>query len=399
MTSEPPDQPQRAPLLLAIDGDSLLHRAYHAMADSEHRDDDGRPVWGLRGLVTFIAAAAARLGPDALLVGFDSHVDAVRKADFPGYKAHRADKHPDLAAQLDQAPALLADGGFCVVRPPGYEADDVLASGAALARRQGWRSVLVTSDRDSFALIDDSTWVLRVRNGGIDDSPVLTPELLPQVCGVPPERYRDYAALRGDSSDNLPGARGIGGKTAAKLLSVFSCVDDAFAALDSGRRSEVAAAVGEAAADRLADPHSRALVVRNQRLMAMRDDLDLPDLDRMRLPLAPAKLRGALATRGIRLTGSVWALVGEPAPVWLVPGYDRAPHYLPRDLPSDLPRDLLRDLEADPLPGSTRREAPPIRLPEPEPAEVAAVHARLRAMVRPIRKARVAIAQDQLSLF
>jgi 5'-3' exonuclease len=371
--SAPPDHP---PLLLAIDGDSLLHRAYHAMEDSEHRDDDGRPVWGLRGLVTFIAGAAARLTPDALVVGFDSHVDAVRKADFAGYKAHRADKHPDLQSQLDQAPGLLAEAGFCVVVAPGYEADDVLASSAALARREGWRSVLVTSDRDSFALIDPGTSVLRVLNGGIEDAPLLTPDTLPAVCGVPPERYRDYAALRGDVSDNLPGARGIGSKTAARLLAAFRSVDEAFTALDAGRRDEVVAAVGEAATDRLADPQARAMVVRNQRLMSMRHDLDLPEPEALRLPLQPRRVRVALATRGIRLTGSLWALVGEPRPPWTVPGYDRAPHYLPRAEPVE-----------------------PVRLPEPEPAAVAAVHARLRAMVRRPRRAAVVVPQDQLSLF
>jgi 5'-3' exonuclease len=371
-----PDQPQPdRPLLLAVDGDSLLHRAYHALEDSEHRDDDGRPVWALRGLVSFIASAAARLGPDALVVGFDSHVDAVRKADFAGYKAHRADKHPDLQVQLDQAPGLLADAGFAVAVAPGYEADDVLASSAALARQQGWRSVLVTSDRDSFALIDAGTSVLRVRNGGIEDSPVLTPDSLPAVCGVPPERYRDYAALRGDVSDNLPGARGIGSKTAARLLTSFCSVDEVFATLDAGRRDQVAAVVGEAATDLLADPQARAMVMRNQRLMAMRHDLDLPEPAALRLPLQPRRVRAALATRGIRLTGSLWALVGEPQPPWRVPGYDRAPHYLPRVEPVE-----------------------PVRLPEPALVDVAAAHARLRAMQRS-RRPTLVVPEDQLSLF
>lgn len=378
--------PSRPPLLLAVDGDGLLHRAHHALADGEHRDDDGRPVWALRGLVVAIATAVARLQPDALLVGFDSRVDPVRKADYPGYKAHRADKHPDLADQLAAAPGLLADGGVPVVRPPGYEADDVLASGAALARRSGWRAVLVTSDRDSFALIDDGTAVLRVCNGGIEDSPVITAEDLPAVCGVPPQQYRDFAALRGDASDNLPGPHGIGGRTAARLLAAFTGVDDAYAALDGGRRDAVVAAVGEAAADRLADPVSRERVARNQRLMAMRTDLDLPDLDAMRLPLDGGRLRASLATRGIRLTGSLWALAGEPRPVWLTPGIDRAPHYLPG---------ATGDPGARPL-AAIRKV---LQLPEPDPEVVAAARARLRAMTRPARRPALTVPDDQLSLF
>jgi DNA polymerase-1 len=201
-------------LLLAIDGNSLLHRAHHAMEQSALRDSEGRPIWALKGLISFIATAAARLTPDAIVIGFDSPGDSVRKVDYPDYKAHRLEKPPDLRLQLDDAPALLAAAGITVVVPAGYEADDVLATSAALARRHNWRTAVVTSDRDSFALIDESTSVLRVLNGGIDGSPLLTPDKMTAVCGVSADRYRDYAALRGDSSDNLPGALGIGAKTA-----------------------------------------------------------------------------------------------------------------------------------------------------------------------------------------
>src|SRR3954452_4721049 len=196
------------------------------MEQSALRDSQGRPIWALKGLVSFIATAAARLTPDALVIGFDSPGDSVRKADYPEYKAHRTEKHPDLVLQLDDAPRLLSAAGITVVIPKGYEADDVLATSAAVARKHGWRTAVVTSDRDSFSLIDESTSVLRVLNGGIDGSPLLTPEKVTAICGVSAGQYRDYAALRGDSSDNLPGALGIGAKTAAKLLSVFGCVDD-----------------------------------------------------------------------------------------------------------------------------------------------------------------------------
>jgi 5'-3' exonuclease len=324
------------PLLLAVDGDSMLHRAHHAMQGSEQRDDAGRPTWALRGLVSFIATAAARLTPDAVVVGFDSREDSVRKADFAGYKAQRADKPHELQAQLDDAPGLLAAAGLPVVVATGFEADDVLASAAALARRSGWRATLVTSDRDSFALIDETTSVLRVLNGGMEGSPVLTPQKLPSVCGVMPGQYRDFAALRGDTSDNLPGARGIGSKTAAKLLSVFRSLDDAYAAFDGGRAGELDAAIGKAATARLTAPEAREFVLRNQRLMAMHDDLVLPDLAAMKIPLDAERLRATLAARGVRLGSSLWALVGEQAPPWLPAGYDRAPQYLPRVEPPQL---------------------------------------------------------------
>ena len=304
------------PLLLAVDGNSLLHRAHHAMSQGELRDLEGRPVWAIKGLISFVATAAARLTPDAVVIGFDCPHTNLRRDDYPEYKAQRAPKPAELCEQLDDAPRVLADAGFCVVVHRGHEADDVLASSAATARAAGWRTAVVTSDRDAFALIDEHTSVLRVLNGGIDGSPLLTPDKLPAVCGVRADQYRDYAAMRGDTSDNLPGVHGIGAKTAAKLLAVFGGVDDAYRAIDTGREEEVVAAIGRAATDKLLTAEARANVARNQRLMTMRADLRLPSLARMRIPLDHAAMRVALSAREINLNQSLWALTGQEPPAW-----------------------------------------------------------------------------------
>ncbi|MFI7587600.1 5'-3' exonuclease H3TH domain-containing protein [Spongisporangium articulatum] len=305
-----------------MDGNSLLHRAYHAMHSAEpepgglhgQRDATGRPVWALRGLVGFLARAAARLTPDAVVIGFDCPETSRRRESYPAYKAHRPDKPEPLVEQLADAPEVLRAAGFSVVCPTGWEADDVLASAAASAAAEGWRTTVVTSDRDSFALIDESTSVLRVLNGGIDGSPVLTPKTLPVVCGVAAGQYRDLAALRGDSSDNLQGAMGIGQKTATKLLEVFPSVDAAYEAIDTGREAEVVAAIGVAATRRLADPLSRENVARNQKLMEMRRDVPVPPLAAMAVPMDKKTLQTALATREIYLGPSLWALVGGTPP-------------------------------------------------------------------------------------
>jgi 5'-3' exonuclease len=305
------------PLLLAVDGNSLLHRAFHAMSGNDLRDDAGRPVWALKGMLSFLATAAARLTPDAVVIGFDCPQSSVRRDDYPPYKAHRVPKPDDLTQQLATAPRLLAEAGFCVVTPAGYEADDVLASAARAARDQGFRATVMTSDRDSFALIDGNTSVLRVLNGGIDLSPVLTPATLPLVCGVTADQYRDFAALRGDTSDNLPGVMGIGAKTAAGLLARFASLDDVYAALDSGGEADVIAAIGPSATAKLTAGTARDDVRRNRRLMTMRRDLDLPALDAMRLPLDPVAVQRALRSRQIHLGPSLWALVGGSPPEWL----------------------------------------------------------------------------------
>jgi DNA polymerase-1 len=295
--------------LLVLDGNSLLHRAYHAGAAEGQLSDDGRPIWALRGLVGYLARAAAQLRPDAVVVGFDCPTRSARRLDYPAYKAHRPDKPADLTEQIIGAPALLRAAGVCVVVPEAYEADDVLASAAFSASRSGWQSVLMTSDRDAFALIDDTTSVLRVRNGGFDEAVLIDADGLHEVCGVRPGQYRDFAALRGDPSDNLHGVRRFGATTAAKLLTSFGSVDAAFAA----EAASVSQAVGELATAHFLSPESREIVDRNRRLMSMRADLDLPALSTARLPLDYLTMRRALLARGINLGPSLWALVGGGA--------------------------------------------------------------------------------------
>jgi 5'-3' exonuclease len=326
---------ESATLLMAVDGNSLLHRAHHAHLDSDQRDRRGRPVWGLRGLMTSIGGAAARLSPDAVVIGLDCDRDSWRKREYSAYKAGRSQKPPDLLEQLHDAPGLLGAAGFNVVQHQGFEADDVLASAAGLARREGWRCAVVTSDRDSFALIDETTSVLRVIAGGIDASPLLTAARLPLLCGVRAGHYRDFAALRGDPSDNLPGVRGIGPKIAARVLAAFDGVAEVYAALDGDRTEAVVDAVGEPITRRLAGAEARERIARNLRLMAMREDLPLPALDTMRIPMDADRLHAGLRERDIWLTQSLWALTEGPplgapqrvvsAEVGLAPVVDETP--------------------------------------------------------------------------
>jgi 5'-3' exonuclease len=293
------------PLLLVLDGNSLLHRAYHAGAGDGWVDDDGNPIWALRGFFGYMARAAAHLRPDAMVVGFDCPDESARRTDYPAYKAHRPDKAEDLTAQLLAAPALLRDAGVCTVVPRAYEADDVLASAAATARAGGWQSVLMTSDRDAFALIDETTSVL------------------PALYGVHPWQYRDFAALRGDPSDNLHGVRRFGATTAAKLLAAFGTIE---AAWEAGV-TLVREAVGAHAATSLTAPGAREIVDRNRRLMSMRHDLPIPDLSGARLPLSMAVMRRALRARGINLGPSLWALTGGDPPT--APDADPTPELRP----------------------------------------------------------------------
>lgn len=265
---------QDSPVLLAVDGNSLVHRSFHSQASTGLRAADGRPLWAIRGLLTQLVAAAERICPAAIVVGFDDPVASVRRTRWPQYKAGRTEKLQTLISQLDGAVEVLRNMGVAVVVPEGLEADDVLASAARLAQQAGARTVIMTSDRDSFALIDEHTRVLRIINGGVDASPLLTPDLLSVMLGIRPEQYCDYAALRGDPSDNLPGVRGVGPKTAAKLLATLGSAAAVFDDLAAGGAG-VTAAVGSAAAKRLAQPEARAAWELNCQVMRMHSDVEL----------------------------------------------------------------------------------------------------------------------------
>lgn len=287
-------------VVLVVDGNSLVHRAYHSQARTGFRSGEGQPRWAVRGLLSQLVAAVDRVGPDAVVVGFDDPEASLRRETWPTYKAHRTDKPPALVEQLATTVEVVRELGIPVVVPPGLEADDVLASVALQAPRSGASTVVVTSDRDAFGLIDSHTRLLRVINGGVEASPVLTPERLVLMLGIRPEQYPDFAALRGDPSDNLPGVRGVGPVIAARLLVALGSAEAAFADLeaDGGR---VADAVGPAVAARLAESGARRAWELNRAVMAMHTDVPV-DLDAGRLPLAAEVVREAFVAHELHWT-------------------------------------------------------------------------------------------------
>ena len=304
-----------APVVLAIDGNSLVHRSYHAHAHTGHPDG------GVRGLLMQLVAAVDRVRPAVVVIGFDDPVRSQRRETWPEYKAHRSDKLDTLVSQLASAAETMRRLGVNVVVPDGLEADDVLATAAALAPQAGAETVIVTSDRDAFALIDATTSVLRIINGGVDASPLMTAERLVMLCGVHPWQYRDFAALRGDPSDNLAGVRGIGPRTGARLLAEFGCAAAAFDQLDAVRER-----LGAGLAARLADATARPTWERNCAIMAARVDLRL-DLDLSHgpglLPLSEHAVRQVFREHG--LIWSVRDALRILAEVDSEPGSERSP--------------------------------------------------------------------------
>lgn len=284
-TSGPPIAERR--LLLSVDAPSLLHRNHHARARTELRDGGGRPAWALHGMLRQILEAIDMFAPDAVLFGLDDRTRSLRTQAYPDYKAGRAEKDAELVDQLDRAQAMLDALGLHTVTPPGLEADDVNASAAAWAEREGWSCVLITSDRDSFAHISDHTQVLRLIDGGLAASPLLNPARLHALYGIEAGHYLEYAALRGDASDNLPGVPGIGEKTAPVLLrevgsmsSVWADIEHAegahlVATLDSYCEEAGVRRIGAGLLKRLTAPGARERYDFNMEIMSGRTDLDL----------------------------------------------------------------------------------------------------------------------------
>jgi DNA polymerase I len=259
----------QGPLLLAVDGNSLAHRAFHAYG-ALGLGSAGGDRSGLYGFASLLAAVVDKVGADALVVGFDCRERSLRRERYAAYKATRPEKDPALYALLDLLPALLGDLGVEVVVAPGWEADDVVGSAAAAAEAAGWRCVVATSDRDAFALISDATSVLRLRSG-LDNAVLLDPPRLRREVGVSPDQYVELAALRGDTSDNLPGVPGIGPARAAALLREYPTVAEA-AADPIGCRSVLGRTAGQALLEDLAD-RGTSVFLRNVDLMTPQRDL------------------------------------------------------------------------------------------------------------------------------
>lgn len=281
------DQRGERKLLLVVDAPSLLHRNHHARAHTKISDRSGRPVWALHGMLRQILEAIDTFAPDAIIFGLDDRTGSVRRDLYPDYKAGRAVKDPELVDQLDRAGALLDALGLATLTPPGLEADDVNASGAIWAERNNWNCVIITSDRDAFACISEHTQVLRLINGGINGSPLLNPRRLYAMYGVAAENYLEYAALRGDASDNLPGVSGIGEKTAAILLEQVGSMEAVWADIDHNAGAAVVATLdgwaqetgnrrmGATVVRRLTAEGARERFDFNVKLMSGRGDLEL----------------------------------------------------------------------------------------------------------------------------
>jgi DNA polymerase-1 len=264
-----------APLLTA-DVPWLLYRAYFALPKSI-TGDDGHPVNALLGTVNallgYIESCPPARAPRCVLACMGAEEAEYRVRLYPPYHAHRDPMPAELRRQWERAPALLESLGWREASSATLEADDVMFSYARVEQKNGGSALLMTGDRDLYGAVGERIAVLELRKGG--ESGELGPADVRERYGVEPEQVADFIALRGDPSDGLPGAPGIGAKTAAALLRAYGTLDDLLAA---ARELE-----NKVARDDTLRPRAAAVLRENEELLRNFREiatLQLIDLDR-----------------------------------------------------------------------------------------------------------------------
>jgi 5'-3' exonuclease len=213
--------------LLVVDGDSFAHRSYHALPKSIRRAGD-RGGGAVLGFANFLLRLVASETPRAVVVGWDTlEAETYRQRAFPAYQGGR-EFDDELVEQLEVLPQLVAACGFANAKAPGFEADDFLAAAVKRAERNGGTALVASGDRDAFQLASPRTTVLYPLRAG--EIARIGPAEVRERYGVDPKQVPDFIALRGDPSDRLPGARGVGAIGAADLLRKYGTLERALAA-------------------------------------------------------------------------------------------------------------------------------------------------------------------------
>lgn len=214
-----------------IDGNSLMHRAFHAVPPTMNAPD-GRPTNAIFGFLNMFLKMIDAFKPDGVVVAFDKGKPRVRMEMLPQYKAQRPPMDPDLHAQFPMIKELLAALNVPILQSEGWEGDDILGTMARLGEEAGCDMLLVTGDRDMYQLVTEHVNVVSTRKG-LSDVAIMTPESVDDLYhGITPALVPDFYGLKGDASDNIPGVPGIGPKKASALIAQYGSLDEVIAHAD-----------------------------------------------------------------------------------------------------------------------------------------------------------------------
>ncbi|MGH3872727.1 MAG: DNA polymerase I [Pseudonocardiaceae bacterium] len=254
-----------APRLLLLDGHSLAYRAFYALPAENFRTSTGQTTNAVYGFTSMLINLLRDEQPSHVAAAFDISRKTFRAEAFAAYKANRSATPDEFRGQVSLIQDVLGTLGIPVFTKDNYEADDLIATLVTRAEPAGYQVLVCTGDRDALQLVSDQVTVLYPRKG-VSELTRFTPEEVEQRYGLTPQQYPDYAALRGDPSDNLPGIPGVGDKTAAKWVREYGSLD---ALVD--RVDEVKGKTGDALRENLAS------VLLNRRLTELVRDVDLPE--------------------------------------------------------------------------------------------------------------------------
>ena len=295
--------PARARRVIAvIDGNSLMHRAFHAVPPTMNAPD-GRPTNAIFGFLNMFLKMIDAFNPDGVVVAFDKGKPRVRMEMLPQYKAQRPPMDPDLHAQFPMIKELLAALNVPILQSEGWEGDDILGTMARLGEQAGCDMLLVTGDRDMYQLVTEHVNVVSTRKG-LSDVAIMTPESVDDLYhGITPALVPDFYGLKGDASDNIPGVPGIGPKKASALIAQYGSLDEVIAHAD-----EVKGKMGENLRAHIDD----ALLSR--KVATIRTDAPVElDFDETSFPAFSAdEVSAALGTLGITaMQNRFLALIGD----------------------------------------------------------------------------------------
>ena len=240
--------------LLLIDGHSMAYRAFYALPAENFTTASGQHTNAIYGFATMLLSLLTSEKPTHVAVAFDVSRKTFRSEIFPEYKANRAKTPDEFRSQMSYLHELVSAFGITQFEVEGYEADDILATITKRAEKEGAEVFICTGDRDSFQLVNDKTTVLYPKRG-VSDLARMTPEAVQEKYGMSPAQYPDFAALRGDPSDNLPSIPGVGEKTAAKWVVEYGSLQELLSNVD-----KVGGKVGQALRDSIDN------VIRNREL-------------------------------------------------------------------------------------------------------------------------------------
>ncbi|OQZ87999.1 DNA polymerase I [Mycobacterium alsense] len=251
------------PTLMLLDGNSLAFRAFYALPAENFKTRGGLTTNAVYGFTAMLINLLRDEAPTHIAAAFDVSRQTFRSERYPEYKANRSSTPDEFHGQIDITKEVLNALGITVLSEAGFEADDLIATLATQAENQGYRVLVVSGDRDSLQLVSDDVTVLYPRKG-VSELTRFTPEAVVEKYGLTPKQYPDFAALRGDPSDNLPGIPGVGEKTASKWIAEYGSLQGLVDNVDSVRGK-----VGDALRANLAG------VIRNRELTDLVRDVPL----------------------------------------------------------------------------------------------------------------------------